>query len=166
MYNITSNFGANYHITSNVQNKGHFVSEQCNYNNKKCCTGKVVVQYLVWWYVFLCSGHTSKISCDQEHCIKPTTTCLPIRARLTCGIRMVHHVGNWQVVVFGQIFINIKGFIVVNSLNILMIKGKYVSSMSCKLMKHLEVIFWGNRERHEIDFGCAFVVWWWLVYHL
>ena len=26
---------------------------------------------------FPCGGHSSNITCDQEHCTQPTTTCLP-----------------------------------------------------------------------------------------
>ena len=38
----------------------------------------------------------------------------------------------------------------------LLIKGKHVFSILCKMMKHLEVIFWGNEERHEEDSDCQF----------
>ena len=38
----------------------------------------------------------------------------------------------------------------------LLIKGKHVFSMLCKMMKHLEVIFWGNEERHEVNSDCQF----------
>ena len=142
--NKTSNFRENYHIISIMQNKGHFVSEQCNYYINKCCTGNVVVQNLVLVIrspFFLCYGHTSKSTCDQEHCTQPTTTYLPIKCRLTWGIKRVCHIGNWQVVTFGQIFIKIKVVIVVNSLNMFLMKGKHVFSMLSKIMKHLEVRF-------------------------
>ena len=112
-----------------------------------------MVQYLVlvvWYFFFLCSGHTRKITCDQEHCTQPTSICLPIRARLTWGIRRrVRHVGNWQVVACGLIFIK-KVVIRVSYLNMLLMKDKHVFSMLCK-MKHLEVIFGGNQERREVD---------------
>ena len=153
-----------------MQNKGHFVSEQCNYHIKKRCTGKVVVQYLVlviWSPFFPCNRHTSNIACDQEHCTQPTTTCLPTRARLTWGIRRrVHHVGNWQVVAFGWIFIQTYVVIVVNSLKMLLMKGGHVFSMLCKIMKNLEVILWWNHDRHEVYSDRAFLVWWWLVQDL
>ena len=29
-------------------------------------------------------------------------------------------------------------------------------SMLCKMMKHLEVIYWRNRERHVVDSDCHF----------
>ena len=39
---------------------------------------------------FLCSGHTIKITCDQEHCTQPTTTTrLPIRAWLVCSTSLL-----------------------------------------------------------------------------
>ena len=165
-----SNFITNYHITSIMQYKGHFAPEQCNYYIKKCCTVKVGVQYLVLvvqYPFFLCSGHTSKITWDQEHCTHPTASCLPIRARLTWGVsRRVGYFGIWQVLVFGQIFIKIKVVIVFDFLNMFLVKGKPVFSMLCKMMKHSEVIFWGNQERNEVDSDCVFLVWWWLVYYL
>ena len=145
-----------YHINHSHQNKGHFVSKQCIYSLyiKECCTGKVVVKYLVLMVqspFFLCSGHTSKITCDKEHCTQPTIICLPIRARLKLGIRRrVRHVGNWQAVTYGHILIKIKVVIVANSQNMLLIKGKHVFSMLCKMMKHVEVILWRNQGRHHV----------------
>ena len=87
--NKTSTFGANNHVLS-IQNKGLF-SKKCNYNIKKWCTWKVMVQDLVLVLGhlrtpdILCGGHSSNITCDQQHCTQPTTTCLPIRtASIQC----------------------------------------------------------------------------------
>ena len=93
----------------------------------------------------------------QEQYTQPTFICLPIRARLTWDIRRrACHVGNWQVVVCGLILIKMKVVILVSYLNMLLMKGKHVFSMVCKMMKHLEVTFGGNQERHEVDSDCAF----------